>query len=177
MVVRHGAHDGAHGQAVEVVVNKNENAERKGRQLRADACFDVLLRPAAKRGRAACGVDKRDDNAEQHQKQEDAGIVRNGGHEALIDDGIQRSDRLEARGKERSDQHADKQRAVGLLCDQRQNNRNQRRHQRPDTDGKAFALCALHAGQNDQQEHERDHTYRYDRQLLFLLHFLSAPIF
>ena len=45
-------HDRAHGQAVEVVVDENEDAEDERRKLRAHAGVDVLFRPAAK-GRAA----------------------------------------------------------------------------------------------------------------------------
>ncbi|MPN00401.1 hypothetical protein SDC9_147595 [bioreactor metagenome] len=55
VAVRHGEHHAAHGEAVKIVVNKNQNTQHNGGELRARPGFNVLLRPAAK-GRGAAGA-------------------------------------------------------------------------------------------------------------------------
>src|SRR5699024_6183400 len=72
VLVRYGAHDAAHGQAVEVVVHEDEHTERDGGQLRADAGLDVLCRPAPEGRGAARAVHERDHRAEDDEEDEDA---------------------------------------------------------------------------------------------------------
>ena len=64
MPVRHGTHDGADGQAVEVVVDENKDAEHEGCEYSADAGLDMSLRPAPEGCRAAGHIDQRYDDAE-----------------------------------------------------------------------------------------------------------------
>ena len=132
MRIRDGTHDRADSQAVEIVVDEDEDTQHKGGKHRTHAGMDVLLRPAAEGGTAACGVDQRDDDAQQHKEKEDAGVVGNGGDQTVVDDGIQRGDRVEAGHQQRAQHDAQKQRAVRLLGDQRQRDGEQRRHQGPE---------------------------------------------
>ena len=120
MPVGDGAHHGAHGEAVEVVVDEDQHAQSEGRQLRAHPGVDVLLRPAAEGGGAAGGVDQGHDDAQEHQEEEDAGVVRDGGHEAVVDDHVQRGHGGELAGEKGAHQHADEEGAVGFLGDEGQ---------------------------------------------------------
>ena len=80
------AHDGADGQAVEVVVHKDEDAQQQGGELRARPAVDVGGGPAAKGGAAAGLVHQGHQNAQHHQKDEDADVAGIGqlGHHAAV---------------------------------------------------------------------------------------------
>ena len=89
------AHDRADGQAVEIVVDEDQDAEDEGRQHGAHAGLDVLFRPAPD-GRGAAGViDERHDDAQQYKENEDAGVAGDGGDHAagLVSVGDQRVQR------------------------------------------------------------------------------------
>jgi len=131
VAIRDRAHDGADSQAVEIIVDENQNAEHERRQLRACVRLDVRLGPAAKGSRATCCVDQRDNNAQQHEEQKNARIGGNRGNQAIIQDGVECCDGCEAAGKQAADENADEQRAVGFLCDERQHDGNDWRQQRP----------------------------------------------
>ena len=170
MTVRDRAHDGADGQAVKIVVDENENAEDERCKLRACVRFDVGFRPAAESSRAARSVDQRDDDAEQDEKQENAGVICDGSDQTVVDDGVERGDGGEVRGEQRADDDADEQRAVCLLADQRQNDGNDGRQQRPCRLGKGFAVGALDCRSDDQYEHRRNDDDAHKRMRGVLLH-------
>ena len=128
VTVRHGTHDGADGQAVEIVVDKDHNAEDKGRKLSAHAGLDVLLRPATECCAAAGNVDEGDDDAQQHQEQEDTGVAFDTGDKTVVNDGVERADGGKAVDEQSADRNADKERGVDLLGDQRQTNGDDRRN-------------------------------------------------
>ena len=151
VVVGDRAHDGADGQAVEIVVDENEHTEHERGQLRADARFDVRLGPAAEGGGAARRVDQRDDDAQQHEEQEDARVAGDGGDEAVIDNGVERRHGREAAGEQTAHQHADEQRAVRFLGDERENDRNDRRQQRPGRVGQRRAVRAFDGGHDQRR--------------------------
>ena len=125
-------HDRADGQAVEVVVDEDEDAENKGGKLRAHAGVDVLFRPAAECRAAAGEVDERHDDAEQHEEEENARVIRNGGDDAVVDDHVDRCNGGEVAGEQRADHNADEERRVRLLGDQRQRNGDDGGHERPE---------------------------------------------
>ena len=91
VAVGDGTHDGADGQAVEIVVNKNEHTEDKGGDYRADAAVNMLCSPAAKRGGAAGGVDECDHDAQQNEEHEDTCVpaVRDGTDESVVEHGVE----------------------------------------------------------------------------------------
>ena len=53
LILADRAHDGANGQAVKIVVHKDQHAEKESGEHRAHSGFDMLLRPAAKGGGTA----------------------------------------------------------------------------------------------------------------------------
>ena len=132
MAVGDRAHDGAYGEAVEVVVNKDEDAQREGGQGGPHPGLDVPLRPPAKGRRAAGGVDQGHDDAQQHQEEEDAGVALNGGDKALGEHGVQGLHGGEAALEQGAHQHADEQGGVGLLGDEGQDDGHHRGHQGPE---------------------------------------------
>ena len=90
--ISHRPHDRADGQAVEIVVNEDQNAEDEGREYRAYAGLDVGLCPAAERRRATGHIDQCYDYAKQDEEEKDARVVRNGGDEAVIQCGVESTD-------------------------------------------------------------------------------------
>ena len=133
MAVSDGAHNGAHGQAVEVVVDKDQDAQGKGGQRGAHTGLDVLLRPAAESSGAAGGVDQGNDDAQDNQEQEDTGVIRNGGDEAVVEGGIQGGDGCKVGAEQSAHQHADEQGGVSLLGNEGQNDGQDGGHQRPES--------------------------------------------
>lgn len=154
MPVADRLHDGTDGQAVEIVVNEDQHAEHERGEHGACAGLDVRLGPAAKGGGAARAVDERDHDAENDEEQEDTGVVGNGGHNAVVNDRVERPDWLEVRIEQAAEQDADEEGGVDLLRDQRQRDGDDRRNERPETErhaavrrerAGAFAFAAFFA--------------------------------
>ena len=68
--------------------------------------LDVRLGPAAKGSRAARGVHKRDNDAQQDEEEENTRVVGNCGDEAVVDDCVQRGDGGKVCCKQRADDNA-----------------------------------------------------------------------
>ena len=134
VAIRHGTHDAADGEAVKIVVHKNQHAEKERSEHRAGAGVHILFRPASERRRAARAVHERNKDAEQDEKQENTDVpgVRHTGDEAVVDNDVERPDRRESGDKRRAHDDAEKERGIDLLGDQRQSNGDDRRQQRPD---------------------------------------------
>ena len=125
-------HHGAHGQAVEVVVDEDEHTQDDGRELGADLGFHVLHRPAAK-GRGAAGpVHQHDHTAENDEEDQDADVpgVSQGTHHAVHKDVLDGAHQIEAGVQQTAGQNADEQGGVYLLGDESQRDRYDRRQQR-----------------------------------------------
>ena len=69
-----GTHHGADRQAVEVVVDEDEDAEQHRHQLRAAACLDGLTGPAAECGGAAGLVHEVDHDTQDDQEDQDGDV-------------------------------------------------------------------------------------------------------
>ena len=136
-------HDRADGQAVEVVVNEDQDAEQEGGEHRADAALDVGLGPAAEGGAAAGAVDERDHGAEDDEEEHDAGAVGDGGHHTVVDDGVKAGDGVEVGVKQRTEQDADEQRRVNFLRDECEDDGDDRRHECPERKRHAAGGCDL----------------------------------
>ena len=130
--ISHRPHDRADGQAVEIVVNEDQNAEDEGREYCADAGLDVGLCPAAERRRAAGHIDQRHDYAKQDEEEEDARVFRDGGDEAVVQCGVERADGGEASAEHRADEDADEQRGVCFLGDECEDDCDDWRQKRPE---------------------------------------------
>ena len=132
-----GAHDRAHGQAVEVVVHKDHHAQQQGGKLRTGPGVDVSGGPAAKGGRAAGLVHQGHQNAQHHQKDQDAHVaaVRELGHHAAVlieEQGVDGQLQIAVGIQQCTGCDAHQQRGVHLLGVQRQHNGDHRRQQRKD---------------------------------------------
>ena len=132
--VRDRAHDGADGQAVEVVVHKDEDAQQQGGKLCACPGVDVGGGPAAERGAAAGLVHQGHKDAQHHQKDEDAhiaGIGQLGDHAAVLveEEGGQRKLKVAVGVEQRTGGDAHQQRGVDLLGVQGQNDGHHRGQQ------------------------------------------------
>ena len=79
MFVGDGAHDGAHGETVEVVVNKDEQSQPAGGQHGAGALFDFAGRPVAVGAGAAGHGDHADQGPQQGEEDHHVGVVANFG--------------------------------------------------------------------------------------------------
>ncbi len=76
--VRDGTHDGADGEAVEIIVDKNQNAEPHRDEKRARLAANRRRRPFAV---SPCGPTRRDsfdENAEQHEEDQNVYISADG---------------------------------------------------------------------------------------------------
>ena len=133
VAVGDGAHDGAHGEAVEVVVDEDEHAQHKGGQGGAHPGLDVLLGPASKGGGTAGAVDHGDDYSQNDQEQKNTRIIRNGSDKAGVEGGVQRGYRGKIRAEEGAHQHTDEQGGVGLLGDKGQDYGQDGGHQGPES--------------------------------------------
>lgn len=133
-LVGDGTHHSADGETVEIIVDKNDHAKADRRQLRRDAVFDPRLRPAAKRCRAARAVHQRDDDAEDHEKDQDADVVGVGkhGHDAFAVDVVDRSLQGKAGIQQPAADNAGEERAIDLLGHECQRDRHKGWQQRPD---------------------------------------------
>ena len=91
MAVGNGAHDRPDRQAVEVVVNENQHAEKEGCEQRPYLAVNVFHGPAPECCRATGCIDQRNHNPQQNKEHENACVpaVRNRADKAVIDHGIQ----------------------------------------------------------------------------------------
>jgi len=81
-----GAHNGADGEAVEIIVNEDEYAEEHGEKLSGTAGLDGFLRPAAEGFASAALVHQIDHYAKHYQEYDNAHIsgVRQNGYDAVV---------------------------------------------------------------------------------------------
>ena len=134
MLVCHGPHNASHGQTVEIVVNENQDAQKNRRELRSHASPDVGARPAPEGRGAARLVHQADHGAQNHEEHQDSHIVAVGqhGNDAALENMGHGSLKREAGVEQRAHEDSHEQRAVNLLCDQRQSDGHDGRNQRPE---------------------------------------------
>ena len=184
MLVRYGAHDAAHGQAVEVVVHEDEHTERDGGQLRADAGLDVLCRPAPEGRGAARAVHERDHRAEDDEEDEDADVVAVGlgqhGDDAVVEDVQHRALKGKVRVQQAAGEDADEEGGVDLLRDEREDDGYDGRQQRPGRAVKAayglLRLAAVREHAHDERaddERQDGDERRQGADFFSLVHFFS----
>ena len=130
--IRQRTHDGADGQAVEIVVDEDQNAQQERRNAGAGLGLEVCRRPAAKGLGAARLIDQRDDDAQDHQEDENARAIGDGGNQAIVHDGVHRAGEVVVAVHQATQDDADEQGGVDLLRDERQGDGDDRRDQGPE---------------------------------------------
>ena len=135
-----GTHNGAHGQAVEVVVHEDQHAQQHGQQLRAAAGVNGLLGPAAEGLGAAALVHQVHHDAQGDQEHDNTHVaaVSQHGDDTVIGthqghDGIPGS---ELGVQQRADQAAQEQGRIHFLADQGQHDGHDGGQQGPEGAGK-----------------------------------------
>ena len=140
MRIGDGAHDVADGQAVEIVVDEDKDAQEEGGQLCAAACLHMLARPLAECVRGACAAQKRGNDSQGHEEDEDAGADLHGGDDACLDNDIDGVDGLEVCDKQASEEDADEEGGVDLLRDEGEPDCDDWRQNRPQGSDKPAGL-------------------------------------
>ena len=135
MAIRNGQHNGAHGQAVEVVVHEDEHAQQHSGELAAHPCLDVVLGPVTEGSGAAGLVHQGHHDAQDNQEHQDARVPGVGNlidHAAVFieEHGHDGQLGVEVGVQQAAHQDAYEQRAVDLLGDQGQDDGDDRGQQR-----------------------------------------------
>ena len=181
-----GTHHGAHGQAVEVVVDEDQHAQQHGHQLCAAAGLNGLLGPAAERLGAAGLVHQVHHDAQYHQEHDDGDVagVGHGGDDAVIafHQLHQRLPGLEVADQQSAYQAAQEQRGIHFLADQGQHDGYNGGQQGPEgaceRGGRAFHNdgSVLECEAEDRQQHHKD-TQRNEIRYFgtFLFHVCDLP--
>ena len=133
MLVSHGTHDGADGQAVEVVVDEDDTAQDGSGNHSADAGLDVGLSPAAVSSGAAGLVDQADHHAQDNQEDQDTDVPGVGQLDDHDVEGVgDHTPDVEVGVQQSTGQDADEQGGVDLLGDQGQADGDDGGQQGPD---------------------------------------------
>ena len=184
-----GTHDSADSQAVEIVVDEDQDAQQHGHQLRTSAAGDGLLGPAAEGLRAAALVHQVNHDAQNHQEHDDTHVIAVGqnGDDTVVGthqrhSGVPGS---EAGVQQRAHQAAQEQGGIHFLRDQGQHDGNDGGQQGPEGTGKRGSRLnqltidleggqrsALERDAENDQQHDKD-TQRYEIRNLgaFLFHY------
>ena len=169
MLVGNGPHHGTHGEAVEVVVNKDQHAQHDGGHLGPHPAFDVLRRPAAEGGGAPRLVHQAHHGPQDDQEHQNAHVVGVGQHgdDAVLKHVEDRPLKVEAGVQQSAHQNSDKQGGVHLFCDQSQSNGHHRGQQGPGggVKGADKLLRLLPRGKGPGGHgHDHQHQHRQQRQ-------------
>ena len=164
-----GTHDGAHGQAVEIVVDEDQHAQQHGHQLRAAAGLHGLGGPAAEGGGTAGLVHQVHHDAQHHQEDQDGDVDGVDHAHALTgaDKIHHHLPGLEIRQQQGAGQAAQEQGRIHFLADQGQGNGHDRGEQGPTGGNEAAAVIGdLRDDQSDHNDRQRN-KIRYFGTFLF----------
>ena len=116
-LVGHGPHDGAHGEAVEVVVHEDQHAQGDDGELGSGPGLDVGGGPAPEGGGASGLVHEHHQDAQYHQEDQDAHVVAvgQGPYEPVVKDVGQGAFEVEVGIEKPAHQDAHEQGGVHLL--------------------------------------------------------------
>ena len=157
MGIGNGKHNAAHSQTVEIVVNEDQHAQSKGGQSGTYAALDMGLCPLTEGGCRTGLIDQRNENAQQHKENKDAGAIRHSGDQTVVDDCIHRVQRTEGGGQKTACQDTDKQRGVYLFGDQCQADGDNRGNKGPEGSRKAGGFCCT-VGSEHRNYGNQDHN-------------------
>ena len=138
VLVRDRAHDGTDRQAVEIVIDKDQDTQQGCREHRLLLVFEPLTGPASVRGSAAAAGHQDDDHAQQNIEDDDVQIHA---VDHRSEQCGERIPRMKTRDHHCAQRHAAEQRQIDFFCDQCQQDRDHRRDQRhPGTVKHSFSL-------------------------------------
>ena len=165
MLIRHGAHYGTDGKAIEVVVYEYQYAEGYGSQLRACAGLYVLGGPTTEGGASASLVHKAYHDAEYDQEYQYADIIGIGqyGYYAVVENVQNCTFKGEVGVEQAACQYTHEQGRVDLLRYQCQSNGDYGRKKGPRSVVEALRakLSAL-GGESGYAEHYQRNGHHYD---------------
>ena len=179
MAVGDRTHDRTDGQAVEVVVDKDQDTQNHRGELCADAGLDVGGRPLTEGRRAADQIHQGDHDAQNDQEYEDADIPAVSqlvDHAAVLVEqhGVEHELQIAVGVQQCARDNADKQGGVDLLGDECQCDGDDRREQCAErrVDGRLVGLRVDRSGcvYRDADENRRNDDYRSQKHVVFLFH-------
>ena len=181
-------HNGAHGQAVEIVVDEDQHAQEHGHQLSAGAGLHGVGSPTTESLGAAALVHQIHHDAKNHQEHNDAHVISIGqnGDDTVVsaNQGHSGVPRGKLRIQQSADQAAQEQGRIHFLADQGQNDGHDGGQQGPEGACKGSGRLdhfAIHfkGGQRrvfeaDAQDHQKDdedtESYKIRNFCTFLFH-------
>ena len=169
MALGDGTHNGAHGQAVEIVVDEDQHAQEHGHQLRAGAGLNRLGCPAAESSGAAGLVHQVHHDAQDNQEDQDGDVdgVDHANTLASADEVYDGLPGAEVSQQQCADQAAQEQRGIHFLADEGQSNGDHRGEQGP-TGGHKAGTVVAHLSDDQSDDHDRQRNkIRYLGAFLF----------
>ena len=130
-LIRHRTHDRTNGQTVEIIVDEDDQSQKRRDQRGTALAADRTRSPLTIGARRAAARDGCDQDAEDDEEHEDIDVAA----DLIGHDGKHRQDRLDdvaPREEHRTRKDADDQGHVYFFCPERQRNRNQWRQYGPD---------------------------------------------
>ena len=122
VLVGQGTHNSTDGQAVEIVVDKDQATQSNNRQLSGDTGLDVLNAPLTESGRTAGGVDQLNHNAQQHVEDQNTNVVgvRQVSDDTVVKDMGNGAHKVEVGKHSGANGNTQEQRGINFLGDQGQ---------------------------------------------------------
>ena len=167
MGIRDGPHHRTDSQAVEVIIDKDQNTQCRSGQLGANPGLNTAGGPFAEGGRSAGTVHHRHQRSQHHQKNQDSHVSRVRqltDHSSLLieEEGVEHKFHIEVGVEEGACENPQHQRGVDLLGDQSQGNGDHRRQQGQGTGiyraDIALQRCHIHRMHKARyNEHHKDH--------------------
>ena len=148
MLIGYRTHYRSYCETVEVIVDEDEHTKDEGSKLCAYSGLDMSLCPFTKGARAACLVDKGNDDTELNEEDEDACSSGNGVNETCADSGVESTGRSKVRREERACNDTCKERAVNFLSNKSETDSDYGRDESPEATlnlactSAGFAFCA-----------------------------------
>ena len=169
VALRHGTHHGAHGQAVEIVVDEDQHAQQHGQQLRTGAGLHGLLGPAAEGSGTAGLVHQVHHDAQDDQEDQD-GDVDGVDHADALTGADEIHDHLPGLevGQQQGGCHAaQEQGRIHFLADEGQCDCDNRGEQGPAGSYKARAIIGDLGNDQSDYDHRQRNKIRYLGAFLF----------
>ena len=169
MALRHGTHHGAHGQAVEIVVDEDQHAQQHGQQLRTGAGLHGLLGPAAE-GSGTAGLVHQVHHDTQDDQEDQDGDVDGVDHADALTGADEIHDHLPGLevGQQQGGCHAaQEQGRIHFLADEGQCDCDNRGEQGPAGTYKARAIIGDLGNDQSDYDHRQRNKIRYLGAFLF----------